>query len=88
MKRMGKEKRRDRKPLIAVKALVMSLPLILKLVLIFLKYKKAAKKRKKIFRKTLKKEGLDDQVAERLSDELPQLRLREMMKSEGKFKVF
>ncbi|MEF8874093.1 MAG: hypothetical protein V5A88_05425 [Candidatus Thermoplasmatota archaeon] len=85
---MGREKRRDRKPLIVVRALVASLPLILKLVLVFLKYKRAAKKRKKLFRKTLKKEGLDDQVAERLSNELPELRIREMMKDGGKFKPF
>ncbi len=81
---MGKESRRDRKPLLVVRALATSLPLILKLVLLFLRYKRASKKRKKIFKKTLKKEGLDPQVAEDLSNELPELKIRDMVESGGK----
>jgi len=73
---MGEGKRRDRKPLIAVKALVAFLPLILKLVLLFLKYKRFAKKREKVFRKTLKKEGVEKEVAEKLVEDLPDLNIK------------
>ncbi|MFW5953226.1 MAG: hypothetical protein ACOCSJ_03595 [Candidatus Natronoplasma sp.] len=72
-----KNRKRDGKPLLAVKALVASLPLLLKIALVYLKYKRITKKRKKIFEKTLKKEGLDEKVAEKLSDELPEINIRD-----------
>lgn len=74
--RMGKrqdKKKRDGKPLLAVKMLVAALPFILRIILVFLKYKRAAKKREKIFRKTLKKEGLEKEVVEKLVEDLPKL---------------
>lgn len=75
--------KRDGKPLIALKVLVSSLPLLFKLLLVFLSYKRAAKKRKKIFKKTLKREGLEDPVAEELSDDLPELNIRDLLSNRG-----
>jgi len=79
-------RKRDGKPLLAVKVLVASLPLLLKIALVYLKFKRATKKREKIFRKTLKKEGVDDQVAEKLAEELPEIRIRDFLSNRlGKF---
>ena len=74
-----KNRKRDGKPLLAVKVLVASLPLILKIALIYLKYKRATKKRKKVFSKTLKKEGVEDRVAEKLTEELPEIKIRDLL---------
>ncbi len=83
-----KNRKGDRKPLLVVKALVAFLPLLLKIALVYLKYKRATKKREKIFKKTLKKEGVDDKVAEKLSDELPEIRVRDFLSNGlGKFNI-
>jgi len=74
-----KNREGDRKPLLAVKALVASLPLLLKIVLIYLKYKRATKKREKIFKKTLKGEGLEEEVADKLAEDLPEVRIRDLL---------
>lgn len=63
----------------AVKAIVALLPLLLKLSLVILKYKRAVKKREKIFRRTFKKEGLPPEVIDKLCDDLPEITIREMV---------
>jgi len=84
-----KNRKGDRKPLLLVKALVVSLPLILKISLIYLKYKRATKKRKKVFNKTLKREGIEDQVAEKLTKELPEIKIRDLLSNRGsKFDIW
>ena len=81
-------RKRDGKPLLAVKVLVASLPLLLKIALVYLKYKRATKKRKKIFKKTLKKEGVEGRVAEKLVDELPEIRIKDFISNGvGKFNL-
>ncbi len=82
---MGKKK--DGKPLLAVKVLVAALPLILRISLVFLKYKRAAKKREKVFRKTLKKEGLEKEVVEKLVEDLPELSVRDFISGSMKGKM-
>ncbi|MFP3872097.1 MAG: hypothetical protein ACOC55_05050 [Candidatus Natronoplasma sp.] len=79
---MEKEKgsKEDTKVLRGVRALVTIIPFLLRLALTFLKYKRAEKKRKKIFKKTLRKEGLNKEVAEKLADELPDLKIRDVIK--------
>ncbi len=69
----------DTKVLKAVRALVTTLPLLLKLGLVVLKYKRLAKKREKVFKKTLRKEGLNDDVVENLVEDLPELKLRDLL---------
>ncbi len=81
------ENKEDGKPLLAVKVLAASLPLILRISLIFLKYKRAAKKREKIFRKTLKKEGLDKEIVNKLTDDLPELSVRDLISGNMKGKI-
>ena len=81
-----KEGKRDGKPLLALKVLVASLPLLLKIALVYLKFKRATKKREKILRKTLKKEGVEDRVAEKLVEELPEISIRDFLSNKvGKF---
>jgi len=83
-----KNRKGDRKPLLVVKALVAFLPLLLKIALVYLKYKRATKKREKIFKKTLKKEGVEDRVAEKLVEELPEIRIRDFLSNRlGKFEL-
>lgn len=72
---MGKRKR-DRDPLSAVRVLVAVLPFLLRLSLVLLKYKRAAKKREKVFKKTLRKEGLEEEVVDKLCDDLPEISIR------------
>jgi len=81
-----KNRKGDRKPLLVVKALVAFLPLLLKIALVYLKYKRATKKREKIFKKTLKKEGVEDRVAEKLTEGLPEISVRDILSNRlGKF---
>ncbi len=78
--------KRDGKPLLALKVLVASLPLLLKISLVYLKYKRATKKRVKIFKKTLKKEGVEERVAEKLAKELPEIKIKDFLSNRlGKF---
>ncbi len=78
---MSEEK--DSGVLIAVRFIVLLLPMIFKLGIIYLRYKRAMKKREKVFRKTLKKEGVPKQVREDLVDELEDLSLSEMLSKAG-----
>ncbi len=83
---MGKNKKKgekDTKVLRTVRASVPFIPLFLKLSFTMLKYKRAAKKRRKIFKKTLVKEGLEKEVAKRLSDELEDVSIRKMVSEKG-----
>ncbi len=74
----------DTKVLKAVRALITTLPLLLRLGLIVLKYKRLAKKREKVFKKTLRKEGLNDDVVENLVEDLPELKLRDLLSGKSR----
>ncbi len=77
---------RDEKPLRVLRILVVSLPLILKIALVYLKYKRTTKKRNKSFKKTLNAEGVEDRVAEKLTEGLPVISFREILSnSKSKF---
>ncbi len=66
-----------------LRAIIALLPLLLKLVLVFLKYKRITKKRRKVFKRTLKKEGLPEDVVEKLLNDLPELKIRDMLSKKG-----
>ncbi|MFO7992090.1 MAG: hypothetical protein R6U61_07360 [Thermoplasmata archaeon] len=67
----------------AVKIGTLVLPLVFKLGFTVLKLKRRQKKKIKVFRKTLIKNGMDRETAERLSQEIPELRIREMVSEFG-----
>ncbi|MGM0510086.1 MAG: hypothetical protein ACQESD_03035 [Thermoplasmatota archaeon] len=73
------EEKEDKGALKAVKVISSVLPLMFRLGWVYLKLKRKQKKRIKIFVKTLQKEGMDRETAERLSSEIPELSLRDMM---------
>lgn len=56
-----------------VKVVVYLLPLVLKLVILYLRFKRIQKKKRKAFKKVLRKEGLDKETAESLTDELQEI---------------
>ncbi len=78
---MGDEE--DHGVLQAVKIGTSVLPIVLKLGFTVLKLKRRQKKKIKVFRKTLIKEGMDKEMAERLSQEIPEFRIREMVSEFG-----
>lgn len=74
------DKEKDTKVLRAVRVFVTSLPLLLRLGLLFLKFKRLSKKRRKVFRKTLRKEDVPPEIVDKLVEDLHEVRLREIIK--------
>lgn len=72
-----------RGPLNMVKIGALSLPVILKIGWVYLKYKRKVNKRQKIIKKTLKKEGVEDWMVEELCDEMKPISIRDMLSSSG-----
>ncbi len=69
----------DRAPLIFVAALATALPLILKLVFVYLRFKRRQKKRRKIFRKTFKKAGMEPYMIDQLCEDMQDISLRDLI---------
>ena len=73
----------DRTPLKVVKIGAFALPVIMKVGWVYLKYKRSVKKRQKILKKTLKKEGMEGWMVEDMCDEMEPITLRDMLSSSG-----
>ena len=69
----------DRAPLVFAVAVASALPLILKVFMVYLGLKRAQKKRVRVFRKTLKKSGMPQDVVDRLTDELKDISIRDLL---------
>ncbi len=67
---------------ILVTLVVLFLPLLIKLFFVYAGYKRRVKRRRRIFRKALKKEGIDNDTVKRLCGEIEDISLRELV---GKF---
>ncbi len=67
---------------ILVTLVVLFLPLVIKLFFVYLGYKRRVNKRRRIFKKTLKKGGMDKDTAKRLCAEMDDISLRDLI---GKF---
>lgn len=65
----------------AVRVGAVVLPFALKLGWSYLKLKRKMNKRRKIFRRRLKKEGVDDWVIDALCEEMEDISLRKMLSS-------
>ncbi|MFO8110107.1 MAG: hypothetical protein R6U17_06285 [Thermoplasmata archaeon] len=73
----------DRAPLVLVVLVASALPLLFKLLLLYLGLKRTQNKRRRVFRKALKKNGMDDKMVDRLCDEIKDISLRDILSKTG-----
>ncbi len=59
--------------------ILLSTPLILKVAWLYLALKRKSKKRRRIFRKTMKREGMDKETIEALCSEMDDISLRDFI---------
>lgn len=67
---------------IFARLVILLIPLILKIIWIYLGYKRKLKKRRRIFKKSFKKAGMDKEIMRGLMAELQEIRFRDIV---GKF---
>lgn len=77
------EQEEDRAPLQIVRIVVSVLPLMLKLGVLYLKYKRRVKRREKILRKELARAGMDDWMIEGLCEDMDTISIRDFMSIAG-----
>ncbi len=69
----------NRAPLVLAVVLASALPLLFKLFLLYLRLKRTQKKRHRVFRKTLKRSGMEREMVDRFCGELKDISLREIL---------
>ena len=78
----------DRTPLKIVKIMASVLPLLLKIGLLYLSYKKRVKKRDKIMKKELRRVGMDKKMIDEMCKNLDVITIRDLMSMGGSSEIF
>ncbi|MGM0405649.1 MAG: hypothetical protein ACQEQM_05865 [Thermoplasmatota archaeon] len=82
-------KEEDRAPVKVVRIIALLLPLLLKLILVYLKYKKRVSRKEKYLRKELKKVGMEKHQVDEMCGDIQSMTLKDMLSmadSEGMLK--
>jgi len=77
------EDKEDRAPVKIVRIFALLLPLLFKLILVYLRYKRRVKKKERYLRIELKKAGMEKSRIEELCSEIQVLSLRDLFSTAG-----